>query len=129
MVVVLIKFYKFVLDCYIVTKCFGEIDKLYTPCRCLPSVFHLSSCDGFKNSTTPHVGKACTNSIKNILYITITRNSCPLQRALGILQLPRKNNPHLHIVEFDVLFAQNSTKNQKCMIDGEYNISMIADYT
>lgn len=57
MVVDLIKFYKFVLDCYTVTECFGEIDKLYTPCHCLPSVFRLSGCDGFKNSTTPHVGK------------------------------------------------------------------------
>jgi hypothetical protein len=27
------------------------------------------------------------------------------------------------------LFAQNLTKNPKCMIDREYNISMIADYT
>ncbi len=79
---------------YTVTKCFGEIDKLYTPSRCLPSVFHLSSCDGIKNSTTPHVGKHVPTQSRT------SRNSCPLQHAPGILQLPRKNNPHMHIVEF-----------------------------
>lgn len=128
-VVDLIKFYKFVLDCYTVTECFGEIDKLYTPCRCLPSVFHLVRLWWVQKLHHTTCRKTCTKSIKNILYITITRNSRPLQHALGILQLPRKSNPHLHIVEFDVLFAQKSTKNPKCMIDGEYNISMMADYT
>jgi hypothetical protein len=89
----------------------------------------LSSCDGFKNSTTPHVGKHVPTQSRTSCISLSPGIVSPLQHALGILQLPRKNNPHLHIVEFDVSFAQNSTKNPKCMIDGEQNISMMADYT